>query len=140
MNPQETKDSFEEVRREIFLKKQARQSANIDRPYVEKHETTNDLSTEDLIGEEEPSQFQSYLDKQALEIKKKKEEAKRLKSYLHELKAGQHKKCTESIQKPSIEKSKVLAKRVKAILGNKSDIKMTLVAAEILSQPLATKK
>lgn len=92
------------------------------------------------VEEPEPSPFQTHLKEQALQIKQKQEEAERLKANLAQLKKDRLKKKTDQSHNNSVYSSKIVAKKVKSILGNKSDIKAALVAGEILRQPLAMRK
>lgn len=107
---------------------------------IENHEAEETPVARNRIEVEEPSPFQTHLKEQALQIKQKQEEAERLKANLVQLKKDRLKKKTDQSHTNSVYSSKIVAKKVKSILGNKSDIKAALVAGEILLQPLAMRK
>ena len=107
---------------------------------IEKQEAEETPVARNRIEVEEPSSFQTHLKKQALQIKQKQEEAERLKANLAQLKKDRLKKKNNQSHNNSVYSSKIVAKKVKSILGNKSDIKAALVAGEILRQPLAMRK
>ena len=107
---------------------------------IEKQEAEETPVARNRIEVEEPSSFQTHLKKQALQIKQKQEEAERLKANLAQLTKDRLKKKNNQSHNNSVYSSKIVAKKVKSILGNKSDIKAALVAGEILRQPLAMRK
>lgn len=107
---------------------------------IEKQEAEETQVASNRIEVEEPSPFQAHLKEQALQIKQKQEEAERLKANLAQLKKDRLKNKTDQSHTNSAYSSKIVAKKVKSILGNKSDIKAALVAGEILRQPLAMRK
>lgn len=144
LNPHENKDPlehpFEEIRREILQKKLERQRVEEAEGSIEIKESEETQVARNWSEAEAPSQFQTHLEEQALQIKQKQEEAERLKANLAQIKKDQYKKKANQSQTTSVYSSEIVAKKVKSILGNKSDIKAALVAGEILREPLAMRR
>lgn len=84
-----------------------------------------------------PSQFQEHLEEQALQIRRKKEEAKRLKAQVEQIKNDHMSKKFHQSDLSSPHISIKVSEKVRSVLGNKRDIKAALIAGEILAQPLA---
>lgn len=91
------------------------------------------------INFDEPSDFQVRMEEQSLIIKKKYEEAERLKIHLEQKKKKRLKRNLKDNNVTDIGASLTRGK-VRAILTGKSDIKAALIAGAILDQPLALRK
>lgn len=134
-------DPFEEIRREILRKKEQRrelEEAEVERA-MEADKVRETEAKKRTTEVDEPSQFQVHMEEQSQRIKEKQAEAERLKAHLQQIKNGRVKEGGNESRVPRAS-SAIVREKVRAVLGNKSDIKAALIAGEILSQPLALRR
>lgn len=138
--PQETSEPvggpFDEIRREILRKKEERQ--RLEEQEAEGMEMGGPLVETIIEVDDGPSPFQVHLEEQSLRIKEKQAEAERLKAKIGRLKEDKSAdKALSGSKGSAFAYSSRVSNKVRAILGNKSDIKAALITGEILAQPIA---
>jgi len=127
---------FDEIRREILRKKEERQ--RLEEQESERLETGEPQTETIMQVDDGPSQFHVQLEEQSLLIKEKQEEAERLKANLKRFKQDKSAgKALSRSKRSAFAQSSRASKKVRSVLGNKSDIKAALIAGEILAQPIA---
>ena len=130
---------FDEIRREILRKKREREGqSEVKADVLVERKEVREAELETMVREvDEPSQFQVHLEEQALLIKEKQAEAKRLKVNVEQIKKDDQRGRALRGQTMTLNNVSKVSKKVRAMLGNKGAIKATLIAGEILAQPLA---
>ena len=130
---------FDEIRREILRKKREREGQGEAKAEVlVESKEVREAELETTVREvDEPSQFQVHLEEQALLIKEKQAEARRLKASVEQINKEDQKGGSLRGQTMTLNNVSNVSRKVRAILGNKGAIKATLIAGEILAQPLA---
>ncbi len=122
MRKKQERERFKEVGAEIPMEKKMARENGVER---------------DSREGDGPSQFQEHLEEQALQIQRKKEEVKRLKAQVEQIKNDHMSKKSHQPNSSSPHISIKVREKVRSVLGNKSDIKAALITGEILAQPLA---
>ena len=134
-------EPFEEIRREILRKKKDRESLKPREVELameaEKASYSEAKESTKKIGG--PSQFQMQIEEQSLIIKKKHEEAERLKANLKQMNKEPLKKKVLGCHN-SNNRAILLRGKIKSLLSKRSNIKPTLIAGEILAGPLSLRK